>query len=399
MLADKLTVDQAVQIAILNNQHLQATLEDLGIAQADLVQAGLLKNPVFDLGVRIPTGPPSKTYVDINVAEDFIGVFFIPARQRIAEAEFARVKSQVVGQVLDLAADTKAACYRYQAALQIVELRKSIAQATGASAMAAKRLHDAGNNTDLDYDNALARDVQAEVELDEAESDSAEARETLNDLMGLDSSDVPWRCGDRLRELPETDGPLNDLEQLALRQRADLAAARQDVDARAKALGFTRDTRLFSGASVGAEGERETDGQWRVGPSVSVPLPIFDQGQAAIPRASHPEAKRGPLSGHDRRRAIGGANGANQASALPGEGAGVSRPASPLAKPGRRADATSIQRHARRRLPAAGGPARPDRRRPRLHRGASGILDRPRGFREGGGRKPADGRHDATSDQ
>ncbi len=54
MLHVQLNADQAAQIALLNNHHLQATFEDLGIAQADLVQAGLLKNPVFDLGVRFP---------------------------------------------------------------------------------------------------------------------------------------------------------------------------------------------------------------------------------------------------------------------------------------------------------------------------------------------------------
>src|SRR5438045_1448774 len=45
-IASELTIDQAVQIALLNNRNLQATYEELGIAQADLVQAGLLQNPV-----------------------------------------------------------------------------------------------------------------------------------------------------------------------------------------------------------------------------------------------------------------------------------------------------------------------------------------------------------------
>ncbi|MGE3182192.1 MAG: RND transporter, partial [Phycisphaerae bacterium] len=45
LLAAPLTADSAVQIALLNNQRLQADLAMLGIAQADLVQAGLFKNP------------------------------------------------------------------------------------------------------------------------------------------------------------------------------------------------------------------------------------------------------------------------------------------------------------------------------------------------------------------
>src|SRR5437773_1695629 len=47
LLQDKLTVDGAIQVALLNNRELQALYAELGVAHADLVQAGLLSNPVF----------------------------------------------------------------------------------------------------------------------------------------------------------------------------------------------------------------------------------------------------------------------------------------------------------------------------------------------------------------
>src|SRR6185436_10101443 len=50
ILSRTLTVDGAVQISLLNNKTLQATYEDLSVAQADVVQAGLLQNPVFGAG-------------------------------------------------------------------------------------------------------------------------------------------------------------------------------------------------------------------------------------------------------------------------------------------------------------------------------------------------------------
>ena len=40
LLKAPLTLDAAVQVALLNNAKVQATFEELGIAQADLVQAG-----------------------------------------------------------------------------------------------------------------------------------------------------------------------------------------------------------------------------------------------------------------------------------------------------------------------------------------------------------------------
>ena len=53
LLKGKLTADDAVQIALLNNRDLQAVYSDLGVAQADLVQAGLLSNPIFDAAVHV----------------------------------------------------------------------------------------------------------------------------------------------------------------------------------------------------------------------------------------------------------------------------------------------------------------------------------------------------------
>ncbi len=50
----KLTADDAVQIAMLNNRDLQAIYTELGVAQADLVQAGLFRNPLLDAAVQFP---------------------------------------------------------------------------------------------------------------------------------------------------------------------------------------------------------------------------------------------------------------------------------------------------------------------------------------------------------
>ena len=69
-----LTADAAVQVALLNNRELQATFEDIGIANADLIEAGLLKNPTFAISARFPDRPPSVTNVEMSIAEDFFDV-------------------------------------------------------------------------------------------------------------------------------------------------------------------------------------------------------------------------------------------------------------------------------------------------------------------------------------
>ena len=54
-LADGLTQEEAVAIALWNSPSFQATLADLGIARADLAEAGLLRNPILSL--LFPLGP------------------------------------------------------------------------------------------------------------------------------------------------------------------------------------------------------------------------------------------------------------------------------------------------------------------------------------------------------
>ena len=104
LLQTNLTARTAVQVALLNNRHLQATYEELGVAQAALVQAGLLKNPVFDTGVRFPNGGGTAE-LELGVAQDFLDVFYLPLRRRVAEEEFAAAKLRVTRAVLATAAD------------------------------------------------------------------------------------------------------------------------------------------------------------------------------------------------------------------------------------------------------------------------------------------------------
>ncbi|MDB5290032.1 MAG: czcC 1 [Phycisphaerales bacterium] len=284
MLARELSAESAVQIALLNNPRLQATYEDLGIAQADVVQAGLLKNPVFDLSVRFPDRPPGKTYLNFSAAEDFIDVFLLPARKKLAESRFEAARLRVTHEVLDLAADVKSAFYAYQSAEQTAELRRTTEEAFAASFEAAKRLHDAGNLNDLDFTTEATQYARAKIDLTDAEENALEARERLNALMGLSGEATAWKAEGRLPEPPAQEIAPEGLEKLAVQNRLDLQAARQDVVSQGQALGMTSQFRFLPDATLGPEAERETDGQWRIGPTLSVPLPIFDQGQAGISR-------------------------------------------------------------------------------------------------------------------
>jgi cobalt-zinc-cadmium efflux system outer membrane protein len=80
---------------------------------------------------------------------------------------------------------------------------------------------------------------------------------------------------------------MTELERHAVARSIDLAHARQRIVVAGQRLGYDRATALIPSMELGASAEREADeGVWGIGPSVSVPIPIFDQGQARVARAS-----------------------------------------------------------------------------------------------------------------
>jgi cobalt-zinc-cadmium efflux system outer membrane protein len=280
LLGQELTADTAIQVALLNNRDLQATFEELGIARADLVQAGLLRNPVF-LAERRFAGQAA----ELDLMQELVTLVTIPLRKRIAGAAFEAAKLRVSQAILDLAAETRSAFYRLQGTEQMVAMRRQVAESVGASADLAERMYAAGNITDLNRRMEQRLEHEARLELTVVEEDVVQQRERLNALMGLWGAETTWSVVPRLPDLPPNETPLQGLESVAAAQRFDLAAVRQDIITSAEALGLTKALRWLPAASLGFHYEHEPDGGVSsIGPSIEVALPVFDWGQAAVPR-------------------------------------------------------------------------------------------------------------------
>ncbi|PYK62749.1 MAG: TolC family protein [Verrucomicrobia bacterium] len=276
LLRRPLTADSAVQVALLNNHNLQATYEELGIAQAELVEAGLLKNPVFYFERRLPGQA-----AEIDLVQEFVDILLLPLRKRIAAAQFEAAKLRVGHEILTTAAEVRAAFYEHQGDQQLVDLRKTVADATERSAE-----HEAGNLRDLDLASEQATHAQAKIDLAKAQANAVQSREKLNKLMGAFGAQTNWTVASRLSELPGNEVSTAQLESRAIQQRLDLAAARQQFVAEARTRGIARAEAILQGAQIGSHYEHEIEPRHSTGPSVSVPIPIFNQGQPASARAS-----------------------------------------------------------------------------------------------------------------
>ncbi len=285
MLAHELTVDEAVQIALLRNESLLATYEELGVGQADLVQAGLLRNPVFGVELAPSEYDTLSPPIIGSVAMDFLDLFTLPARKKIAATELEAVKMRVGDAVLDLAARVRSAYFAVLSTQQVVAMRRTILDAADAAAEMAKRQNDAGNMNDLDLANEQALDAEVRLELTRAEGDALTAREQLTQLMGLWGTQTRWTAPTRLPELPPGEGPLEHLESLAVAQRLDLAARRREVEALSRIESFVQSTRWTGTLQAQLEVDPTIGGGRNpLGPGVALSLPIFDQGQASVAR-------------------------------------------------------------------------------------------------------------------
>ncbi|MGE0681318.1 MAG: TolC family protein [Candidatus Binatia bacterium] len=284
-LQDGLSEDDAVHLTLLNNQELQALYARLGIAQADLVQASLLHNPVADVTTGFPVGGG---IVDLSfgVAMDFIDLLYTPLRKRVAAARFEETKLRVAAEVLDFAWRTRTAFYRHQANEQMVEMRRQVAASTAASFELAQRMREAGNIRELDLASEHALAEEAKLDLRRAEIAVRESHEQLNTLMGLWGEETQaWTVAPvRLPEPPREPLDSARLESRAIERSLDLAATEQLIVAAAENVGLDRTSGLFPEVIVGGKGERDGS-EWEPGPTFILPLPFFDRGQARIARA------------------------------------------------------------------------------------------------------------------
>jgi cobalt-zinc-cadmium efflux system outer membrane protein len=167
----------------------------------------------------------------------------------------------------------------------MLELRQTIVQALTASFQVTRRLHEAGNITDLELARERALLEGSKLALRSAEVAVRQSREELNTMMGLWGKQTQWQTEERLPEVPEQPIQTDDIERVALNRSVELLNARQRLVSAGEQLGLNKATALIPESHIGTLGER-SDGAWEVGPVLEFPIPLFDQGQARTGRAA-----------------------------------------------------------------------------------------------------------------
>ena len=282
LLSKPLSVDDAVQVALLNNRGLQASFQELGINEAELVQAGRLPNPGFSFG-RMSKGDERE--IERGLHFNLARLIAMPLIGQMEARRFEQTKGMVAMTVLSLAAETRKAYYNALAAEETVRYMRQVMQAAEASAELARRMQQVGNFTKLQRAREQVFYADAAQNLARAEQAQRASRERLTRLLGAWGAQTQFTLPERLPDLPKDVLDLPDIERTAMAQRLDVQGAKLAAEQTARNLGLTRSTRFINVLELGlmrnSSNEAPTQRGWEIG----IELPLFDWGGARVAKA------------------------------------------------------------------------------------------------------------------
>ena len=186
LLAQPLSMDDAVQVALLNNRGLQASYAELGLAEA----------------------------------------------------------------MLKVAADTRRAYIEAVSAQQAADYAEQVRDSADAGAELASRMRQAGNFSKLDEAREQAFYAESVADLAQARQRAVLAREKLTRTMGLSGEDTRYRLPERLPDLPKERPDLNDVEQFAMENRLDIRAEKLRAQANRHAANRLAQTAIGARSEV-----------------------------------------------------------------------------------------------------------------------------------------------------
>ena len=282
LLSKPLSVDDAVQVALLNNRGLQASFQELGINEAELVQAGRLPNPGFSFG-RMSKGDERE--IERGLHFNLARLIAMPLIGQMEARRFEQTKGMVAMTVLSLAAETRKAYYNALATEETVRYMRQVMQAAEASAELARRMQQVGNFTKLQRAREQVFYADAAQNLARAEQAQRASRERLTRLLGAWGAQTQFTLPERLPDLPKDVLDLPDIERTAMAQRLDVQGAKLAAEQTARNLGLTRSTRFINVLELGlmrnSSNEAPTQRGWEIG----IELPLFDWGGARVAKA------------------------------------------------------------------------------------------------------------------
>lgn len=320
---DVVSLDSVLDLALANNRALRADLQTIAQAKADLVQAELLPNPVLSMALLFPAGG-GRSRLSFGLSEDIASLWLIPSRKKAAQGMLRQRILSFADSAVELVKDVRSNYCTLQYQVRAIDLQtQNIKLLKDISGIIEARLR-AGESSQLDVYFIRGRLLEAQLDQVTLGADEKLTRQTLMRLMGVANATAEWKPVSPDATVSVITTPEPELVDAALRQRLDVQAVQWELEASLadfqqqkfrliptfgaglggeriesrgilgrKVLADTARSSLragqFTTPDIESRGQRNRERDLIInmvlGPTIDVPLPIFDQNQAQIAKA------------------------------------------------------------------------------------------------------------------
>ena len=280
LLAQPLSMADAVQLALANSPALQTLLAQSWADMATINQSGRIANPLltFERSQLL-----NEVELNRSLSIGLLDLLTLPRRLGLARNQLAQANIQLSSNVIDRVAQVRQAWVSAVAAEQIAQYAEQVNRAAQASAELAKRMQQVGNFSKLQRARQHVFYADAIAQLALARHAALAAREELVHQLGLDDAQTAMlKLPDRLPDLPDQARDAGELGTTAMEQRLDVRQATVQLEGAGKAQGLTM-LGTLANVELGVRRGTVTDtgsgtSENRNGYALAIRLPVFDWG-------------------------------------------------------------------------------------------------------------------------
>jgi len=270
-----LNAQSTVQVALAHNANVRYSMAELSLAEADLMAAGTIENPVFGFFYGFPVGHSAKNSLDFSIVESVISLCLRQTLVDAASANLESAKWQASHEILNTAFEAESLFYQ----LKAQELLSGLLQGRCEAAESIRKMEETRfAEGGVQPGELVAIKMKCGLDKEEwllARSQEAMIRKSFETVLGIS-------CGYLLDDqlpFPDDDACPADFDALILDARADVQALRWRLE------GLRREAPancwwVKSAAALGMTYQQDSDGDITIGPTISGEIPIFDHGQA-----------------------------------------------------------------------------------------------------------------------
>ncbi|RMD70665.1 MAG: TolC family protein, partial [Gammaproteobacteria bacterium] len=278
--SDGLDMTEIAALAVVNNPKLKVARAERGIARAQLLAAGLLPDPKWDLSLDHPTGAGVQAY-SLSLGYPIQRLITRRADVKAAKAAVRKADLDLLWQEWQVAQKAKLLFVQWHMQEKRLHLIKAFKGRSPFSYEKAMKAMDRGELTLETGSPFLAAMMDADKRLNALEREHLQTRHELLALLGLSPAmRLPLV---KIPPLP----PWPSFQASLVRHRPDLLALKAGYESQESRLRSAVLAR-FPGLTFGLDRARDTDGVHTLGFSLTLRFPLWNRnrGEIAVQKAT-----------------------------------------------------------------------------------------------------------------